>query len=208
MTKRHLNKKDSMVPIAYLWIGVIAAATSLVLAGIVAQASASGSGGVKANTPTVVPTDGSTEPIQPPSARISGGRIVPDQPGGRAIQPHITPKEPLSPAFTAQDVIDYVRTHPHGDSMGDASAITVERVDFLLRGELEQRFPGLRTYVPNNTLICVVTLRGTFQVSAPPLLQQRLPNASSDTAYQLFDAQTGNILTETVGKPSGTTKTP
>jgi hypothetical protein len=99
-----------------------------------------------------------------------------------------------------QDVIEYVNTHQHGDSVGRGSAQTVERVEFVLRSSFPERYPVLHTYAPDDALLCVVTLRGMFRVSVPPTLREKFGDETSDIAYQVFDAQTGNLLTEAVGK--------
>lgn len=46
-----------------------------------------------------------------------------------------------------------------------------------------------------DVLVCLVTLRGTFQVAGP----RGSPGVRGTTGTLLFDAHTGNQLMETVG---------
>lgn len=110
--------------------------------------------------------------------------------GVPSITPRIKNAGPTTAAYTADDVIAYNKKHPEGDT-DTSKPYWVEKVDFLTPKDLKAKYGRTITSRPDDTVICFVTIRGTF--SFP--LDQRL---KSDVAYQIFDAQTGNLLTEIV----------
>lgn len=144
---------------------------------------------MKCSGPGAGPGDRSAAPQEPPATVTPGGRMTPAHPGGPAIQPRDNILGATTPAFTAQDVVDYYQFRGENGK--------VEQIAFLLRKELPQRYPELHPYVADETLLCVVTLQGTFPISAPPFLAHQRQQAGS-VALHVFDARTGNLLTEAV----------
>lgn len=138
--------------------------------------------------PTTVPQPGSSMPVAvaPPAST--------NQPGGTAIHPQIVSSDPTLPSFTAADVRAYVSSHPHPDQAIGAVPATITGVEFLPAQAVEARLGG-STGRPATALLCLVTLRGSFAVAGP-----RGTGWSSNVAYLVFDAQTGNILVEAVGR--------
>ena len=118
--------------------------------------------------------------------------------GVPAIRPRSAPDDPATPAFTAHEVVSYVETHPIADRVGRETSVTVARVEFLPRRAFPRRYPQLRPLAPDEALLCVVTLRGTFRVPAPPPVRAQGAPRTTDIAWQVFDARTGNLLTEAV----------
>lgn len=189
MLKYVPGKQEAATAKSPLWMGIAATAVASMLTGVTAQASA-GNGRTRANAPTGGPIGGSIEPQQPPVSTTPHERITPAQPGQPAIRPQIAPTDLAAPAFTVQDVSEYYRSR--------GSAATIERVEFVRRSEFPQRYPELHTYAPDDALLCVVTLRGTFPISVPPTLSGKVGGKTGDTALHVFDARTGNLLTEAV----------
>ena len=109
---------------------------------------------------------------------------------------------PGEPAFTEQDVRDHVARRPVGlvrvRAVGPAS---VETVEFLAGRAVAARLRrGINQ--PDEALLCLVTLSGTFTVEGgrPPLPGQpvRPPDVAS-RAYQVYDARTGELLSVSLG---------
>ncbi len=187
----------------YLRIGLLTAAAALTIAGTVALASA-GDAGADTPQPTVVPPGGSTEPKRPGPVPTRQEQASPYPSGVPAIQPRTGTGDPATPAFTTQDVEAYVKAEPIGPRVSRDSVVTIERIDFLPRRAFPQRYPYLRPLAAEDTLLCVVTLRGNFVAPAPPAIRARDGIKTTDTAYQVFDAHTGNLLTEAVGRGTRT----
>jgi hypothetical protein len=136
--------------------------------------------------PTIVPDQRASTPVPPPT-------YPPSNPEGvRAIRPRATTSDPGTPAFTEEDGRAYVAAHPHPDQAPSSSPATIERVEFL-PGEVADARLG-STGLPAGRLLCLVTLRGSFAVSAPFGHEVK-----SSVGYLVFDAHTGNILIEGIG---------
>ena len=109
--------------------------------------------------------------------------------GSPAIQPHLK----AVPAFTEQDVRQYVntsQTRSLGPKVAVTGPFTIEKVIFLTEQELTALPGGIRTGLPSQTLVCYVELRGTFVISGPPGFT--IPPYSK--GFEVFDAATGNLL--------------
>jgi hypothetical protein len=107
--------------------------------------------------------------------------------------PGIRPRNTCTPAFTEQDVRDYLA---RGITLGKIEVIgqpTVAQVEFLTIRDLSQATGDSEweANYPANMVVCYVVLHGTFRVSGPPTSHP--PNTVS-TASILFDAHTGNEL--------------
>jgi hypothetical protein len=110
--------------------------------------------------------------------------------------PAITPRRQLSdaaalttPAFTAEDALAYVASHPVNTLQGQAPA-TVVGAQFMTDAEYVARFGSEPGLAPNK-LLCVVELHGTFRpMSAPPGVKPGIYHVVN----MVFSARTGNFL--------------
>ena len=115
--------------------------------------------------------------------------------GGSAIRPTRSSLDPATPAFTLQDVVDYVNAHPLDQTVG-SPAPTIESIEFVPNRDVNARFTTA-TGRPDDALMCLVKLRGSFIVSGPA----GFVSPTLDVAYMVFDAHTGNDLLYVVGGP-------
>jgi hypothetical protein len=118
-----------------------------------------------------------------------------DVTGGTAIRPTRPTTDPATPAFTTQDVTDYVNAHPI-DHTVPGTTPTIESIQFLPNRDVNARFTT-STGRPLDALMCLVTLRGSFLEGGPA----GEANIKSDVAYWVFDAHTGNELLIVGGNP-------
>lgn len=145
--------------------------------------------------PTVTAT--ATIPAQPspptsdPPITSGTGQI-----GSQAIMPHLASAVPGQPTFTEEDVrtylaangLDLIRVRAQGQYQ-------VEQVTFIPSAEARTR-AGIYVGVPNDRLLCLVTVRGTFVLTGPPV-PGKGPTIQTFTAMTLiFDGLTGNQLGE------------
>jgi hypothetical protein len=99
--------------------------------------------------------------------------------GTPAIHPHLS----AIPAYTAEDVRNYIQqTNPQ---------VTVLRVLFISSQEVCNRLRGESTGYPSETLVCLVELQGVFYPHSYPPGYHPQPSLY---AYEVYDAQTGNLL--------------
>jgi len=161
-----------------------------------------GTGVAGAATPPVTPTmvaptaDTSSGGPGRPDARAQapgpagGGTPVGRPVGLPAIQPRTTNPAPGQAAFAVQDVIDYVLARGvQGARIGSSGPITVDKVEFLSGRDANARLHQ-ETGQAEETLLCVVTVRGAFILQAPMPGHDRTFTA----AVLVFDARTGNLL--------------
>jgi hypothetical protein len=108
-------------------------------------------------------------------------------PGMPAIQPT---RGTLSPSFTAVDAASYVHAR-----YPDA---TIREIAFLPTRVLAERrhTSSLDFGRPDDYLICVVTLRGNFDISHP-FINKKMPAFHTNNLF--FDAETGNLFMESIG---------
>lgn len=161
-----------------------------------------------ATPPTAIPPQGTTTPQSSRPLPTPQRDTTAYPPGASAIRPQNTPDDPTAPAFTAHEVAAYVHAHPIADRISPETAVTVARVEFLPREAFPQRYPHLRPLAPDNALLCVVTLRGTFRVPTPPPVRAQGNPRTTDIAWQVFDAHSGNLLTEAVPAQESPTISP
>ena len=107
--------------------------------------------------------------------------------------PAIQPRNNCTPAFTEQDVRDYLA---HGVGLLKIEVVgqpTVSQVVFLTIRDLGQATgDGMwEANYPADLVVCYAVLRGTFRVFGPPASGTVYTNS---TASILFDAHTGNQL--------------
>lgn len=135
-------------------------------------------------------------PSQPPRTVPA---TTPVAPGISAIPTRITPTDPATPAFTADDARAYVEAHPLGGKIGSHGPVTVTSVEFLTAHAVDARLQA-HTNRPGDALVCLVQVRGQFSVSGPPSIDaagtMTTHVTTETTAYQLFDAQTGELFEE------------
>jgi hypothetical protein len=112
--------------------------------------------------------------------------------GPKAIQPHLS----SIPAFTEEDVRNYVTTHPPpGGSIRSVKTPTVIKIEFMTTqeaSELIQNFISWR----KDELVCYVELEGAYTFhGGPPGRVSRYETTPAETrVFEIFDAQTGNCL--------------
>lgn len=137
---------------------------------------------------TAMPQPVPTETPQAPPAEIQGAR---------AIQPTILDAAPGLPTFGVNDVLTYVAAHPaSGGKISAVGTPTIESVEFLASRDVAARIDH-GTGLPDDHLLCLATLHGTFAVPAPLGTKAR-PTASIQ--YLVFDARTGNLLSASLGR--------
>lgn len=113
------------------------------------------------------------------------------QPAG---EPAITPTVKGVPAFTANDVIKYIQKHnmPFNDT--PPGSITAINVQFITSKAVNKIIARQGSGIPDNYLLCFVTLTGTFTFPGPPESNGRSSSGTYRQAYEVFDATTGNLL--------------
>ncbi len=119
---------------------------------------------------------------------------MPERPKGiPAIPPRATPASPAEPAFTAEDVAAYILAHPVAGTgkIEPHTPITIDSIEFLPGREVHARL-GRTTGAPDETVLCFVTLRGSFTVSG----MRGTANLHATRAWRVFDGQTGNLLAQ------------
>lgn len=118
-------------------------------------------------------------------------------PGVPAIAPRSVTASVVAsqPAFTAVDVINYFS---RGNKLAGSSAsgpVVVQSVEFLTTAQVNSRLNTKLLNQPMDKLLCLVQLSGSFSHEGPP---GTTPQALR-TIYQVFDARTGNLLSEIGG---------
>ena len=72
--------------------------------------------------------------------------------------------------------------------------LTIEKIEFLSRQEASSKL-HYTVDVTDDVTLCLVTLRGKFDASIPPSSEQDIGKVYSySKEFQLFDANTGNLL--------------
>lgn len=110
--------------------------------------------------------------------------------GRTAVQPSLNTTAG-EPAFTPQDVIDFLESDQHPFEMvppGKTDPI-IESIEFMSAGEAGERIGGGGVPTPNETLVCLVTMRGEFDANG---------DYSGNTSHLVFEGRTGNLLMYTV----------
>jgi hypothetical protein len=103
--------------------------------------------------------------------------------------------------FSEADVRQFLKDYPSWGQVRSLTPFTVEKVEFLKASEVTTRIKqdvAKIVGVPDTTLFCLVTAQGNFSVASGPPVPGQDPNAHQGVtfthAYQLFDAQTGNLI--------------
>lgn len=109
-----------------------------------------------------------------------------------AISPRVGAFSASQAAFTHDDVIHYVSTHPIPQTRVVSGSLTVNSVSFLMSQQVSDLLKGESTGVADNTLLCLVEFQGNVAfLNGPPGTTQPL---SFSHVYEVFDAHTGNLL--------------
>ena len=96
-----------------------------------------------------------------------------------------------TPAFSVQDVQDYVATHQTLETDPAKPSPVITSIQFLTGEQVNQQL-GFTTGQSENSLLCLVMMKGYFINSSP--LQ---PTAHTNrTGFLIFDAHTGNLMGE------------
>ncbi len=132
------------------------------------------------------PTNGGT-----PKLKLALPAGTPQQPVGVKA---ITPTSDGIPAFTKEDVIKYVKTHNIPFNATPLSDITDVQVSFITSKEVNDLLNRQNTHIPDNYLLCFVTLTGKFIFPGPPTVDGKTLSATYQRAFEVFDAKTGNLL--------------
>jgi hypothetical protein len=135
---------------------------------------------------------GNTPPTgSPPKLKLALPAGTPQQPVGVKA---ITPTSNGIPAFTKGDVIKYVKTHNMPFNVAPLSDITDVQVSFITSKEVNALLNRQNTHIPDNYLLCFVTLTGKFIFPGPPTVDGKTSSATYQHAFEIFDAKTGNLL--------------
>lgn len=112
--------------------------------------------------------------------------------GRPAIQPYLD----AIPAFTEDDVRQYVATHSFGGfrfrSIGQP---TISKIVYGTRQAVSGELLQNSTRISPDQMVFYVELPGTFPFSGGPAPGK---TATYHLGFEIFDAQTGNILVEGV----------
>ncbi len=123
--------------------------------------------------------------------------------GIAAIKPHLNMANANTATnvatFTEDDVRQFVNAHPSWGLIKSNTPFTIEKIEFLSSHEATIKIATSLANVVGATpdkLLCLVTVRGSFAMAgSPPVPGQTVGPAKTFThAFQLFDAQTGNLI--------------
>jgi hypothetical protein len=92
--------------------------------------------------------------------------------------------------FTGADVTQYIRTHRLARITGDLSQLTVTNLEFMTAREVTTRLQNEPTGLPDDQRVAFATITGRLYFTGPPGSK----TAAFESAYAVFDAQTGNLL--------------
>ena|SRR5579884_710640 len=129
-----------------------------------------------------------TPPLASPVASPPSATARPSYPGVPAIHPSQPNAGPQTPAFTNQDVLDYLKPLLASGSPGSPPA-SIAAIEFRSAQDVEAQF-DTTTGQPGDELLCVVTLHGHFEKMLPNQSQPLVGN----TMYYVFNAHTGNLV--------------
>ncbi len=108
-----------------------------------------------------------------------------------AIQPRTTTSSASTPAFTEQDVRDYLKAHPGAPRIHASTTPVVATVEFITNKEVKARLNAMTDVsIPDSAVLCYVELSGDFEFPAAP----GAAPVKGNRIYELFDAQTGNFF--------------
>lgn len=112
--------------------------------------------------------------------------------GASAIQPRLS----SVPAFSEEDVRNYVATHPiPGGAIRSVKPPTVIAIRFMTTQEASALIHNFISWRKDD-LVCYVELEGffTFQGGPPGYVSRYATNPAETRVFEILDAQSGNIL--------------
>jgi hypothetical protein len=117
-----------------------------------------------------------------------------------------TPAIAGSACFTEAEVQTYLSTHPFPDrsvSIVDGGSQTIQSIQFMTMKDARIITKSHEISSDPDAIVCLVTLYGPFSLSIgapPPYLQLRGWRFPSiiDIVYEVFDGQTGNLLSSPI----------
>lgn len=170
------SRPPSRVSLALMLLGVLAAVSIVVLSNHTAQA------GQK-------PKDLATGP------RYSTAVAHPSSLGIPAISARPEIASSTGAHFTADDVKQYIATHRAPYAVPGSPAPVVVSVQFISAAAASALLDHEDIGVPDNDLVCLVRLSGSFQDDVPAGIQAGIFHDGE----MVFDAYTGNLLVSSVG---------
>lgn len=101
--------------------------------------------------------------------------------------------------FTEADVRKFLHDHPEWGQFKSMKAFNIDKVEFITADQVKAetgRDVANLIGVPGSSLFCLVVVDGSFSMDGGPQVPgQALGNAKIfQHAFQLFDAQTGNLV--------------
>ena len=145
------------------------------------------------STPPAIPKEPVTYP-EMPVQRLTG-------------TPAMHPTHPdQTPAFTADELKQYLMSTPGAFGTEKASAVKIMRIDCNMKGgDVGGVLQRVETGLSNDMSVCYVEYSGTFTYyGLPSKRSARGTMLTFNTGFQVFDAKTGNLmLTGGLGQPTG-----
>lgn len=117
-----------------------------------------------------------------------GKTVVAYPPGGKAITPHLN----AIPSYTTGDVRQFILASGLDQTTTAGTPSTITKIAFMTTSQASTLLQGESIGRPDGAMVCYVELRGPFTIEGPVPAGATLPTAQR--AYDIFDAQTGNIL--------------
>lgn len=114
-----------------------------------------------------------------------------------AITPRSGATDSATPAFTADDVRQYLTTHQIGGKIGSSGPISVVSVPFMTAKEAQSLLGITLSPLPPDELVCLATMTGSFTV-AGPAISKKPASGTATTEYVVFDAHSGNVVVQNV----------
>jgi hypothetical protein len=108
--------------------------------------------------------------------------------------PAIAPRNTCTPAFTAEDVRDFVQTGFSLGHMGPVTHVTVDRILFTTNRDATQLMDGAATGLPDDAIVCYAELHGIPSSTATylPVETARRQPTQQVMIKAVFDAHSGN----------------
>lgn len=102
-------------------------------------------------------------------------------------------------AFDVPAIMQYLRETPPVWWDQSTPLPTIAGVEIMTAGEAAQRF-DTQILRPDDELVCVVTLSGSFAATGPHIPDKGPTVVTSDTEILIFGAQNGNLLKVKLGQ--------
>jgi hypothetical protein len=122
----------------------------------------------------------------PPPIRNLPINLPPTAPTG---SPAIAVRGAGTPAFTAEDVKQYVATHPIPMGVRQDAKPVISDVEFLTSKQISDRLHGENTGFPDDYPLCYVELQGPVSFAGPSGTR-----VTYNRGILVFDAHSGNLV--------------